>query len=80
MVAAAGPAPDSVAATATLWDWRRRVADLWHAIRAADDPTAAWRLWRETRAELFRTHPQTPLDPGSEMPGISTTTPPCASP
>lgn len=69
MVAAAGPAPDSIAATATLWDWRRRVADLWHAIRAADDPTAAWRLWRDTRAELFRTHPQTPLDPGGEMPG-----------
>jgi uncharacterized protein (DUF1684 family) len=68
MAAAAGPAPDSVALTATLWDWRRRVADLWHDIRAADDPTVAWRLWRNTRAELFRTHPQTPLDPGGEMP------------
>lgn len=30
-------------------------------MRAADDPEAAWRLWRETRDELFRSHPQSPL-------------------
>jgi uncharacterized protein (DUF1684 family) len=54
--------------TASLWDWRRRVADMWHDIRAAEAPEAGWRLWRETRAELFATHPQTPLDPGGAMP------------
>jgi uncharacterized protein len=52
----------------SLWDWRRQVADLWHDIRASADPEAAWRLWKDTRAELFRHHPQTPLDPGGEMP------------
>lgn len=65
-----GPATpdDAVAATATLWDWRRRVADLFHAIRAAQDPEAAWRLWRDTRADLFAHHPQTPLEPGGALP------------
>ena len=65
---AAASRPFSVAATVALWDWRRRVADMWHGIRAAENPEAGWRLWRETRAELFARHPQTPLDPGSEMP------------
>ncbi len=46
-----------------LWDWRRRVAELYAEIRAFDDPEFAWRRWRATRDELFRTHPQSPLDP-----------------
>lgn len=54
--------------TATLWDWRRRVADMWHDIRAAETPQAGWWLWRARRAELFAHHPQTPLDPGSALP------------
>jgi hypothetical protein len=45
-----------------LWDWRRRIAELYAEIRAFDDPEIAWRLWRETRNELFRTHPQSPLE------------------
>jgi uncharacterized protein len=45
-----------------LWDWRRRIAELYAEIRAFDDPEIAWRLWRDTRNELFRTHPQSPLD------------------
>jgi uncharacterized protein (DUF1684 family) len=46
-----------------LWDWRRQIAELYAEIRAFDDPEFAWRLWRDTRDELFRTHPQSPLDP-----------------
>jgi uncharacterized protein len=46
-----------------LWDWRRRVAELYAEIRALHDPELAWRLWRSTRDELFRAHPQSPLDP-----------------
>lgn len=45
-----------------LWDWRRRIAELYAEIRAFDDPEFAWRLWRDTRDELFRSHPQSPLD------------------
>jgi uncharacterized protein (DUF1684 family) len=50
---------------ADLWDWRRQIADLYSTIRAAPDPEAAWHIWRETRENLFRTHPQTPFEPGA---------------
>jgi uncharacterized protein (DUF1684 family) len=43
-----------------LLDWRRRVADLYAAVRAHSDPAAAHDLWRQTRDELFATHPQSP--------------------
>ena len=58
----------TLAPTLTLWDWRRRTAALWQDIRAAETPEAGWTLWKNTRAELFAHHPQTPLDPGGEMP------------
>ena len=48
-----------------LWDWRRRVADLYGAVRAADDPRAGWALWRATRDDLFAHHSQTPLEPAA---------------
>jgi uncharacterized protein (DUF1684 family) len=51
--------------TTELWDWRRRIADLYAAIRANADPEAAWRHWSETRSVLFRTHPQSPIEDGS---------------
>jgi uncharacterized protein (DUF1684 family) len=46
--------------TVALWDWRRRVAELYAAIRASE-PVPAWQLWRATRDELLRNHPQSPL-------------------
>lgn len=48
--------------TADLLDWRRRVADLYAAVRAADDPATAWRRWRRGRDRLFATHPQSPIE------------------
>jgi uncharacterized protein len=44
-----------------LLDWKRRVFELYAAIRASSDPEAAWARWREVRDELFRSHPQSPL-------------------
>jgi uncharacterized protein len=44
-----------------LLDWKRRIFALYADIRAASDPEAAWRRWRDTRDELFRNHPQSPL-------------------
>jgi uncharacterized protein (DUF1684 family) len=53
----------------TLLDWRRRVADLYSAVRAKvdTDAPAAHALWRSTRDGLFRTHPQSPI-PAAERP------------
>lgn len=44
-----------------LADWRRRVFDLYRDVRNSSDPQGAWRHWRKTRDELFRTHPQSPI-------------------
>jgi uncharacterized protein len=47
---------------ASLWEWRRRVFDLYAEMRSLE-PAAAWTRWRAERDSLFRDHPQTPLDP-----------------
>jgi len=49
----------------TLLDWKRRIFALYAAVRAADDPESAWERWCAVRAELYRTHPQSPR-PGGE--------------
>lgn len=46
----------------SLLDWRRRIAALYAEIRQNPDPEAAWRHWRQTRDDLFRTHPQSPIE------------------
>ncbi|SDO19380.1 hypothetical protein SAMN04515671_0099 [Nakamurella panacisegetis] len=46
-----------------LTDWRRTVAELYAGVRAEIDPPTAHRLWRIGRDELFRHHPQSPLEP-----------------
>jgi uncharacterized protein (DUF1684 family) len=51
--------------TLTLLDWRRRVTTLYAAARAAGDPEAGWRIWRDGRDELFAGHPDSPLDAAS---------------
>jgi uncharacterized protein (DUF1684 family) len=53
-----------------LWSWRREVADLYAAIRAAA-PRDGWRLWRATRDRLFREHSQTPLDAPERFAGLA---------
>jgi uncharacterized protein (DUF1684 family) len=44
-----------------LLDWKRRVFAVYAAVRDERDPSAAWRLWRSARDELFARHPQSPL-------------------
>jgi len=46
-----------------LADWRRRVATLYAEVRsrAAADPAAALVHWRAVRAQLYRTHPRSPV-------------------
>ena len=47
-------------ASLSLMDYRRRVADLYAAIRAVD-PVAGHALWRRGRDDLFATHLQSPI-------------------
>nr|WP_042212457.1 DUF1684 domain-containing protein [Demequina mangrovi] len=42
-------------------DWRRRVADLYAAVRAEPQSAAAHRSWVEGRAALLRDHPASPV-------------------
>src|SRR5919204_740671 len=46
--------------TLALLDWKRRVFALYAAVRSLE-PESGWQLWRDTRDELFRSHPQSPL-------------------
>jgi uncharacterized protein (DUF1684 family) len=51
-----------------LLDWKRRIAELYAAVRAAPDPAAGWERWCAVRRELFATHPQSPI-PSAERAG-----------
>jgi len=52
---------DPVADLFSLLDWKRRIAELYAQIMAAPDHREAWVLWQQTRARLFRKHPQSPV-------------------
>jgi|FLYL01.1.fsa_nt_gi uncharacterized protein (DUF1684 family) len=46
-----------------LWDYRRRMFDIYRMVRQDPDPESAWWLWRRARDELFASHPQSALEP-----------------
>jgi hypothetical protein len=50
-----------------LADWRRRVNELYAAVRSQGDHERGHALWRDGRDHLFRTHPQSPLASGHPM-------------
>jgi uncharacterized protein len=50
-----------------LADWRRRVAELYAAVRADDDPERAHARWRRARDDLIARHPQSPALPGDPI-------------
>jgi uncharacterized protein (DUF1684 family) len=50
-----------------LTEWRRRVAELYAAVRATANPEAGHALWRTGRDGLFRGHPQSPLLPDDPL-------------
>lgn len=53
-----------------LWDWRRRVTELYASVRAERDPQRAWHAWRFERDTMFRDHPQSPVEPGRGFTGL----------
>ena len=52
-----------------LWDYRRRVAAIYQRAREGTG-RPAWETWRADRDDLFRTHPQTPLDHPADFDGL----------
>jgi uncharacterized protein (DUF1684 family) len=56
------PARDVASERLELLDWKRRIFDLYRAVRADDDPARAWRTWRAVRDDLIANHPQSPID------------------
>ena len=44
-----------------LLDWKRRIFDLYRAVRSSPDAETVWTQWRRTRDELFAGHPQSPI-------------------
>jgi uncharacterized protein (DUF1684 family) len=60
--AEAQPSPTARLGTiSSLHDWRRRIADLYAAVRAMPSRDG-WAHWRNVRDTLFATHVQSPLD------------------
>ena len=57
-------------ASLELWDWRRRVADAYAAVRAEPDRQRAWLHWRSVRDAMFRDHPQSPIEAQAEFTGL----------
>ena len=45
-----------------LLDWKRRVAELYRAVRNSAPGRVSWKKFRDRRDEMFRTHTQSPLD------------------
>lgn len=59
--------PDGRVDELSLADWRRRVAELYTAVRLLirDAPDDALALWRSERERLYREHPQSPVPPAA---------------
>ena len=51
-----------------LAEWRRQTAEMYAGVRAtsAANPLVAWEQFRHGRDEMFRRHPQSPLDAGAK--------------
>ena len=60
---------DGVTGTLDLWDYRRRVSDIYARVRAGQGPEA-WEVWREARDDLFAHHPQTPVEDTKQFSGL----------
>ena len=44
-----------------LLDWKRRVFAEYAVVRSASHPDQAWSGWKQTRDDLFSSHPQSPV-------------------
>lgn len=56
---------------AELWDYRRRVAEMYADLRHTGPNEASWRRWTRARDLLFKEHPQSPIDDREAFAGLT---------
>ena len=61
---------DLVSETLELWDYRRRVAEIYGSVREGGPGVETWMRWREARDELFANHPQSPIEDRHSFSGL----------
>lgn len=59
-----------MSATLDLWDYRRRVHDMYRRVREGGPGPESWAAWVAERNQLFATHPQSPIEDTSHFSGL----------
>jgi hypothetical protein len=59
-----------MSATLDLWDYRRRVHDMYRRVREQGPGPESWAQWVVERDELFATHPQSPIGDRTGFEGL----------
>jgi uncharacterized protein (DUF1684 family) len=54
-----------------LWDYRRRVDEIYARVRRGGAGEATWRGWVEDRDSLFANHPQSPIEDRAAFTGLA---------
>jgi hypothetical protein len=59
-----------MSATLELWDYRRRVHDMYRRVREQGPGPDSWAQWVTERDDLFATHPQSPIEQRTRFEGL----------
>lgn len=59
-----------MSATLELWDYRRRVHDMYRRVRERGPGPESWAQWVAERDDLFATHPQSPIEDRTRFEGL----------
>jgi hypothetical protein len=57
--------------TLDLWDYRRRVFDIYDKVRGSSPDEPTWLAWRVARDRLFREHSQSPIEDRESFTGLN---------
>ena len=56
--------------TLDLWDYRRRVEEIYRKVREGGPGRQTWAAWTRDRDELFASHPQSPIEDRAVFAGL----------
>jgi uncharacterized protein (DUF1684 family) len=63
--------PEGMNSYLELIDYRHRVEAIYTTVRGVEPSAETWRRWRESRDQLFATHPQTPIEDAEVFDGLA---------